>query len=65
MLLVHWNEDKEGCLSATWLNEESAERRGFVETVEPIDDELFCDEEWAGMAWEPAPDARSLVELRV
>jgi hypothetical protein len=43
MLSVRWNEDKEGCLVATWCDDENAGRGGFVETLPPMDD--WCEEE--------------------
>ena len=33
MLIVRWNEDKEGCLQARWYDDERIEHGDFVETV--------------------------------
>lgn len=45
MLIVRWNEDKEGCLQARWFDGERTEHGDFVENVVHIDDYLLLREE--------------------
>lgn len=60
MLIVRWNEDKEGCLLANWYDDERIEHGGFVETVVQMEDYIALRSERSEQdawdedeAWEP------------
>ena len=38
MLMVRWNEDKEGCLFASWYDDDRIEHGNFVEPVMNMDE---------------------------
>lgn len=38
MLIVRWNEDKEGCLFASWYDDDRIEHGDFVEPVMNMDE---------------------------